>query len=152
MKQIDVKKFEAYKTVLDLPSYMVLEDPKTFHTVVVYRKNSPRTGLNRYYQVAEAVLPGLKDDPDVMIPAGMLRELVVRRNARGGANPAPRVRLNAPRPWQAPIAQRVQQALADEAQMNAGQQRVMYAAQPLDIADLIGPDVQPAAVQEDVDF
>ena len=67
---------QRYKVLLTLPSYVVIQHPKTFHTVLYAYKRHPRTAewvrkyLNQYS------IPGLASDVNVSIPAGMWQEWV----------------------------------------------------------------------------
>jgi hypothetical protein len=71
----------GYQTILKLPSYLVMEHPETFHTVVVYRKRTPNQ-VDRLRVMGETVAPGLTSDPPISVPAGMLREIVNKVNSR----------------------------------------------------------------------
>ncbi len=66
---------KGYKVILVLPSYEVLQDPKTFHTVVFcIKQHSKGTILEE--RVGQFVIPGLSNDPHVQLPAKMWQEIV----------------------------------------------------------------------------
>jgi hypothetical protein len=71
-----LKDTKDYKSILTLPSYEVLEHPTTFHVVIVHKNKPKRDSPTTATIVGEAKLPGLSNDPDIAIPAGMFREVV----------------------------------------------------------------------------
>ena len=77
---------QRYKVLLTLPSYVVIQHPKTFHTVLYAYKRHPRTAewvrkyLNQYS------IPGLASDVNVSIPAGMWQEWV-KKTKNSNAEP-----------------------------------------------------------------
>jgi hypothetical protein len=84
-----------YKSILTLPSYEVLEHPTTFHMVIVHKNKAKRDSPTTATIVGEAKLPGLSNDPDIAIPAGMFREVVKqikKPSISRGVIPAPLAR------------------------------------------------------------
>lgn len=65
---------EGYKVLLTLPSYIVLQHPKTFHTMLFHQKPPVGDLGTMYRAMGDWKLPGLTSDPTVGIPAGMWRE------------------------------------------------------------------------------
>ena len=65
---------EEYKVLLTLPSYVVIQHPKTFHTVLYACKRSPRTTEWVRKYLDQYNIPGLASDVNVSIPAGMWQE------------------------------------------------------------------------------
>lgn len=75
MKTINLVDLAGYNKIFSVPSYDVMEHPETFHTMIVYHRRVTRHP-ERVQVCAEGKLPGLKDDPALALPAGMLREIV----------------------------------------------------------------------------
>ena len=67
---------EGYKVLLTLPSYVVIQHPKTFHTVLYACKRHPRSEEWVRKCLAQYTIPGLASDVNVSIPAGMWQEWV----------------------------------------------------------------------------
>lgn len=64
----------GYGVILKLPSYIVLQHPVTFDTVFFVNQKTFKGTSVQF--LAEYCIPGLSNDPDVVIPAGMWREIV----------------------------------------------------------------------------
>lgn len=63
----------GYREIMNLPTYSVLQNPKTFHTVLFLCR---KTKNDLPKQIVQYIIPGLSDDPDVTIPSGMWNEIV----------------------------------------------------------------------------
>lgn len=97
---------QGCKTILTLPSYLVLQHPKTFLTVLFFRNRKPSTKNpdqpNPLVALQSMTIPGLASDPPVTIPSGMWKEWVKEMTSKrsGGslsgndAIPAPPPREN----------------------------------------------------------
>jgi hypothetical protein len=77
MKSFDEMLEEGYEYILVLPSYVVIQHPTSFHTLIFYNNHTKnlRRGdnLNRML-IGQYQTPGLSSDPSITLPAGMWRE------------------------------------------------------------------------------
>lgn len=72
MRLINLSDLKGYTKILSLPSFFVME--KKFHQYIIHQRVMKNRDLVEV--VAEGRFPGLTTDPDVVIPAGMWRELL----------------------------------------------------------------------------
>jgi hypothetical protein len=94
MRMIDLMG-KGYNPILNLPSYVVLQHPNTFHTVFyeIRMKKEPKV-------ISQYNIPGLSNDPSVEIPSMMWKEWVAvtggkKQTRRDGDEGAPTPRRNA---------------------------------------------------------
>lgn len=92
---------DGYEPVLNLPSYVVVQHPVSFHTVFFFRdrkrrpKAADRTTSAATYQMqylSQISIPGLSSDPEVLLPAGMWREWITDTGKYRSGDEAPRFR------------------------------------------------------------
>lgn len=100
MKLISLTDLKGYTTILDLPSYYVMENKQTFHQYILSTKRLKDTF--KRVVVGEGRFPGLTSDPEVTIPAGMWRELMKLKF------PEPRVIFRQQQPNPAPVWEQLQ--------------------------------------------
>lgn len=73
--KIDMNEIQkTYRTIFTLPSYTVMEHPTNFHVVLLQHRVIK--GRTLFKIVGQFNLPGLVEDPDVILPAGMFREVL----------------------------------------------------------------------------
>lgn len=85
-KNEDMEKYwKSYVPVLVLPSFVVVEDPTTLHSVILRRNRNVQP--EKLEMVGQMNIPGLSNDPDVSVPTGMVREVFSVIGARGWSWP-----------------------------------------------------------------